>query len=179
MSGTAIVLPGRAYSPDAPLLAFAGYALGDAGWTVRPVWWDPPLPITDETSRWVGEQLAEATDGVDGRVLVVGKSLGTMGAVVAAERGYDAIWLTPLLTRPWLVEAIGSNPGRQLLVGGTADDLWDADVATDLAGPGRVDVLQVDGADHAMLHDDDVVRSAETLVEVTRAMAAFVSAVGR
>jgi hypothetical protein len=78
------------------------------------------------------------------------------------------------LTRPWLVEAIRANPARQLLVGGTGDELWDADVATSLAADG-CDVLQVDGANHGMAVDGDPVRSAEVLVEVTRAMVAFLA----
>ncbi|MEO6510567.1 MAG: hypothetical protein ABIO16_06225 [Nocardioides sp.] len=121
-----------------------------------------------------GEQLAVAAEGVSGRVLVVGKSLGTMGSALAAEREYEGIWLTPLLTRPWLVDAIRANPARQLLVGGTEDELWDRDVAASLASSG-CDVLQVDGADHAMLVDGDPVRSAEALVEVSRAMARFLA----
>ena len=146
--GTGVVLPGRGYPPAAPGLAYAGYVLRAAGWRVRDVWWDPPangsLSLEGEVA-WVGDQLASATDGVDGPVLVVGKSLGTYGARLAAEREYEAIWLTPLLTDPVLVEGIRANPARQLLVGGTADRLWDADVAASLAADG-CDVLQIDGA---------------------------------
>ena len=89
---------------------------------------------------------AEA-DGVP--VLVVAKSLGTRAAEYAAERSLPAIWLTPLLVVPELVAGIRANPARQLLVGGTDDDLWDADVAASLATDG-CDVLQVDGADHSI-----------------------------
>ena len=70
------------------------------------------------------------------------------------------------------MEAIRANPARQLLVGGTADDLWDADVAASLASD-RVDVLQLDGLDHVLLDRADPVRSAEALVDVTRAMVRF------
>ena len=122
--GTGVVLPGRGYPPAAPGCAYAGYVLRAAGWRVRDVWWDPPanasLSIDDEVA-WVGDQLASATAGVAGPVLVVGKSLGTYGARLAAERSYPAIWLTPVLTEPALVDAIRANPARQLLVGGTDD----------------------------------------------------------
>ena len=167
--GTAVVLPGRAYPPPAPLLAFASYALLAAGWTVRDVWWDEPVRQDPD---WVGARLATATEGVEGPVMVVGKSLGTRAAALAAERGYPAIWLTPLLTEAPCVASIRANPARQLLVGGTADDLWDVDVAASLASD-RVDVLQLDGLDHVLLDRADPVRSAEALVEVTRAMVRF------
>ena len=69
-----------------------------------------------------------------------------------------------------MVDAIRANPARQLLVGGTADRLWDADVATSLAADG-CDVLQLDGLDHGLIDPSDAVRSAEALLEITRAMA--------
>ena len=72
-----------------------------------------------------------------------------------------------------LVEGIRANPARQLLVGGTADRLWDPDVAASLAADG-CDVLQIDGIDHGLIDPADPVRTAEALVEITRAMANFV-----
>ena len=176
--GLGVVLPGRGYPPSAPACAYAGYALLAAGWRVRDVWWDPPanglLSIDDEVG-WVGDQLASATADVTGPVFVVGKSLGTYAARLAAERSYPAIWLTPVLTEPALVEAIRANPARQLLVGGTEDRLWDADVAASLAAD-RCDVLQLDGLTHGLVDPADPVRSAEALVESTRAMVRFVAA---
>jgi hypothetical protein len=148
-----------------------------AGWRVRDVWWDPPandsLSLEGEVE-WVGDQLASATLGFAGPVLVVGKSLGTYGARLAAERAYPAIWLTPVLTLVEVVDAIRANPARQLLVGGTADRLWDADVATSLAADG-CDVLQLDGLDHGLIDLADPLHSAEALVEITRTMARFVA----
>jgi hypothetical protein len=148
-----------------------------AGWRVRDVWWDPPanrsLSVDDEVE-WVGDQLSSATAVVAGQVFVVGKSLGTYAARLAAERSYPAIWLTPVLTLPEVSEAMRANPARQLLVGGTDDRLWDADVAASLAADG-CDVLQLDGIDHGLVNLGDAVRSAEALVEITRAMERFVA----
>jgi hypothetical protein len=175
--GLAVVLPGRGYPPAAPGCAYAGYVLRAAGWRVRDVWWDPPangsLSLEGEVT-WVGDQLAAATQRADGPVLVVGKSLGTYAARLAAERSYPAIWLTPLLTDPVLVEGIRANPARQLLVGGTADRLWDADLAASLAARG-CDVLQLDGIAHGLIDPAEPVRSVDALVEITRAMARFVA----
>ncbi len=175
--GLGIVLPGRGYPPAAPGCAYAGYVLLAAGWRVRDVWWDPPandsLSVDGEVD-WVGEQLDAAVAGFSGAVLVVGKSLGTYGARLAAERSYPAIWLTPVLTLPEVAGAIRANPARQLLVGGTDDPLWDADLAASLAGDG-CDVLQLDGLDHGLIDRADAVRSAEALVEITHAMVRFVA----
>lgn len=171
--GTAVVVPGRGYPPAAPLTFFAGFALLQHGWSVRQVWWDPPAYESDaQTTDWVRRQV-EPVLPVSGRVLVVAKSLGTYAAPLAAERGLEAIWLTPLLRTPSLVDAIAANPACQLLVGGSADDLaWDARVARDLAERG-CDVVGVPGADHAMMTPGDVVRGVEAHVDVLRAVDAF------
>ena len=108
-------------------------------------------------------------------VVVVGKSLGTRAASYAAERGLDAVWFTPLLVDPTVAEAVAANSGRQLLVGGLADELWDAAIARELADNGCT-VLEVPDADHGM-GTPDAVRTAEVHLEVARAVEAFLDSV--
>jgi hypothetical protein len=173
--GTAVVIPGRGYPPAAPLLFFAGFALLQHGWSVRQVWWDPPAHESDEqTTAWVKHRVEEALpDG--GRVLLVAKSLGTYAAPLAAERGLEAVWFTPLLQVPPLVDAIAANPARRLLVGGTADELaWRPDVARSLAAQG-CDVCELPGADHALMTPGDTVRGVEVHAEAARALDRFLS----
>lgn len=178
--GLAIVLPGRAYSPTAPLLDFARQALLQHGFSVQQVWWDADTRFEEEVrdpEPWVRGRIEEALgEEPADHVVVVGKSLGTWAASYAAERGLDALWFTPLLVRPELAEALGANPGRQLLVGGLADDLWDAAVAAELAESG-CDVLEVADADHGMA-TPDAVRSAEIQLDVARATDAFLRSLG-
>jgi len=168
--GTAVVLPGRAYPPVAPLLWFATQELLRHRWRVQHVWWDAPGEHGDiDHYDWVADQLLQHLPD-SGPALVVAKSLGTLAAPLAAQRGYPAIWLTPILTEPRVVEALARNPARQLLVGGTADThSWRSDAARELAGQDCA-VLEIPDADHAMQAAGDPVRSAEMLVEVTRAM---------
>ncbi len=128
----------------------------------------------DEPEAWVRRHVeaALAQETAD-HVVIVGKSLGTRAAPVAAERGLDAIWMTPLLVDPVLAEGIAANAGRQLLVGGLADELWDPAVARELADAG-CDVLEVPDADHGM-GTPDAVRTAEIHLEVARAVEAYLS----
>jgi hypothetical protein len=173
--GTALVIPGRGYPPAAPLLFFAGLALLQHGWSVRQVWWDPPAHESDElTAAWVRAQVEQALPR-EGRVLLVAKSLGTYAAPLASERGFEAVWLTPLLQIPSLVDALAANPARQLLVGGSADQIaWRADVARSLAERG-CDVCEIPGADHGLLTPGDLVRGVEVHAEVVRALDRFLS----
>ncbi|EON25588.1 hypothetical protein CF8_0298 [Nocardioides sp. CF8] len=173
--GLAVIAPGRAYPPSAPLLEFARQALVQHGFTVQQIWWDTTDRAEGEDpEHWVRRHVEEALAHEDAdQVVIVGKSLGTRAASYAAERALDAIWLTPLLVEPALAEAIAANAGRQLLVGGLADELWDATVARELADAG-CDVLEVADADHGM-GTADAVRSAQIHVEVARAVDSFLA----
>ena len=172
--GLALVAPGRAYSPSAPLLDFARIALQQHGFTVQQLWWDTTAGGDEEPEPYVRRHVAAALAEEDAdHVVVVGKSLGTRAASYAAERGLDAIWFTQLLVDPVVAEAVAANAGRQLLVGGLADELWDAEVARELADNG-CDVLEIADADHVMA-TGDAVRTAEIHLEVARAVETFLS----
>ena len=174
--GLAVVAPGRAYPPSAPLLDFARLALLHHGFTVQQLWWDSTTRGDEDAEEWVRRHVAAALAEEDAdHVVVVGKSLGTLAASYAAERGLDAIWFTPLLVEPAVAEAIGANAGRQLLVGGLTDGLWDAAAARELADNG-CDVLEVADADHGM-GTPDAVRTAEIHLEVARAVDSFLRAI--
>jgi predicted alpha/beta-hydrolase family hydrolase len=150
--GTALLVPGRGYPPQAPLLFFTGIALLQHGWRVEHHWWDPPAHESDErTAAWVRGEVDGALPA-DRRTLLVGKSLGTWAAPLAAERQLPAIWLTPILGVPVVAEAIATNPAPQLLVGGTADE------------------LEIPDADHVLMRPADVVAGAAAHVDVARAV---------
>jgi pimeloyl-ACP methyl ester carboxylesterase len=168
----ALVAPGRAYSPSAPLLDFTKRALLQHDVTVQELWWDSTSRGDEDAEAWVRRHVsaAHAREDAD-HVIVVGKSLGTCAASYAAERGLDAIWLTPLLVDPVVAEGIAANPGRQLLVGGLGDELWDPAVARELAEAG-CEVLEVPDADHSM-GTADAVRTAKIHLEVARSVEAF------
>jgi predicted alpha/beta-hydrolase family hydrolase len=167
--GTAVLLPGAGYPPQAPLLFFAGFVLRRHGWRVVHHWWDAPeYESAEQLTAWVcgeGESALAST----GATLVIGKSLGTRAAPLVAERGLPAVWLTPLLGDETLVEAMAANPARQLLVGGTADPVWDPPVARRLAEQG-CHVVEVPDADHILMTPGDVAAGVEAHAEVVRAL---------
>lgn len=172
--GTAVLVPGAGYPPQAPLLFFTGFLLLQHRWRVEHHWWDPPdLESAEAYTAWVCGQVAAALPA-GGRTLVVGKSLGTRAAPLAAERGLPAVWHTPLLGDAALVDAIAANPAPQLLVGGTADPFWNAAVARRLTAPG-CEVVEVDGADHVLMVPDDAVRGVESHVVAMRAVDAWLA----
>lgn len=153
--GTVPMIPGRASSCDMSLLAWTTRALQATGWTVLQAEWNlSGVPVDPrEFIECVAQQLDEM-ERQPGPVLVVAKSLGTLAAHWAAEQGYPAVWLTPVLNAAGLyplpghsdalAERIREYPADNLVVGGTADSLWQ----TGFRGTGKV--LEIEGASHSL-----------------------------
>ncbi len=169
--GRCLVLPGRQYTPDGPLLFFAAQAALIRGWDVRQVWWEAPergsLPIADEMD-WVGDQLDQAFEGYTGRQMVIGKSLGTLAATRAAARCIDAAWLTPLLTEPEAAKPLLTYPAAQFVVIGSSDPYLSREVLDVLPGTSLV----VPG-DHVMRVADDAAAMVGSHEQFVRAFDAW------
>lgn len=171
----AVVLPGARGGPCAPLPMFAGDAAEIRGAEVMRVSWigtDDPLAMADaERTRWVADQAAPALAGRT--PLLIGKSLGTHAAGLAAERSLPAIWLTPLLGSAEVVTALERATAPFLLVGGSADRAWDGTLARRLTPH----VLEVADADHGMYVPGPLVESVAVLGRVVTAVERFLDEV--
>jgi hypothetical protein len=189
-SRLAIVLPGFGQSADTPYLYYITSHFIDLGADV--------LLVDYQYNRSAGYQALEAaeqrrwlvTDTTAAcraalaqrpyaRVALIGKSLGTraMAHLLASEqglRGAEAIWLTP----PWREEpvraALLANGRRNLVVIGTADPHYDADIAAELRHVGDCTLLVISDAEHGLEIDGDVLRSVQALDEAMRAVVGFI-----
>jgi hypothetical protein len=174
-SSWVVLLPGAAYSAQAPLLWFARRAAIDAGRNV--------LAIVDtfvraqDAVRWVDERteagLAFVRDR-DPRPAVIAKSLTSLASAIAAREGLAAVWLTPLIAAgheltSTVVAGLQASSAPRLLVGGTADPSWDGTVARSFT---NAEVLELDGADHG-LEVADLAASAANLATVAGAIRRF------
>jgi hypothetical protein len=159
---TALVLPGRMLA-GMPVNAFAIESVWSRGWRAVLVW-DEYLDTTQDMTAWVRARLdaAAAYAGGAGERLVIGKSLGTLAAGAAAERGWRAVWLTPLLNAPEFVEMLRRRTAPALLIGGTNDPAWNGALARELSD----DVLELEGADHGLAR-------IEHLAPIVAAIGAF------
>lgn len=138
----AVFLPGLEIGCEWTPMRLTSIHLQALGWTTMLLRWQP-----ERRPEWVEEQAAAALEllGTE-RVLLVGKSLGTFAAAVAAERGLPAIWFTPLLNERRVVEALERSEAPIFLVGGTHDETFDPQLAERLATAS----LTVVGADHSL-----------------------------
>jgi pimeloyl-ACP methyl ester carboxylesterase len=171
----AVVIPGGKFGPAAGLLMYAGTVAGRRGATVHRHQWsrEPSNPFEPEIESWVRAEVVRLLDALGGNLLLIGKSLGSNAAVLAAERGLPAVWLTPVLTVPWIASALGRATAPFLLVGGTADAMWDGASARRLSPH----VLEVEGADHGMQLPGPLIDSIAVLGQVIGAMEEFLDAI--
>jgi alpha-beta hydrolase superfamily lysophospholipase len=178
----ALLIPGNVYSPERPLLHFARAVFARHGWTTQEVWWDerPPQRDSQDLHPWyarlrsfVNTQVSRVLDDETApRIALVGKSMGAFAAALAADRNLPGIWLTPVLRDSPLPDDLRRSAAPFLLVGSAADPSWDPEVARSFGQP----VYEVPDADHGMEIEEDPVRSAEVLRQVTAAMDAHVRA---
>ncbi|WP_198667269.1 alpha/beta fold hydrolase [Glycomyces dulcitolivorans] len=172
----ALLLPGRNYSVQGPLLMYTHVALQSRGAHTYPIEWKDVDRLAADEQTMV-EGVCEQTETVLDRVhnddppLLVGKSLGTAAAVLAAHHGLPAIWFTPLLKDYSIVQALRRATAPFLLIGGTADPAWNQALARELPG----EVCEIRGADHGMfLRGRPLVDSANALADVIEAVEAFI-----
>jgi pimeloyl-ACP methyl ester carboxylesterase len=171
---SAILAPGGNYGADGPLLMYARLAVQRRGGHAHPIVWEPSEGPDFSRQRWrVASQVEAAVEEVSAATgaapVVIGKSLGSLAAPVAADRGLAAVWFTPLLTDEPTMAALRRATGPCLLVGGTADRFWDGQAARSLPA----DVVEIDGADHGMLVPGRLAASAAVLGQVITAVEDF------
>ncbi|MHB0927721.1 MAG: hypothetical protein ACYC3W_02200 [Candidatus Nanopelagicales bacterium] len=165
--GVALLLPGRRYGVERPVLYYVAEALRDLGWQTVAVVWDND----DASDEAVLSRGSEALQSLPpGRAMVVGKSLGSLLALEVAELHLPAIWLTPVLTEPRVREGIRIHTARALLVGGTADSMWDSV----LAHASGHSLLELVGGDHRLQVPGDAISSAQFLVTLAEHARTFV-----
>jgi pimeloyl-ACP methyl ester carboxylesterase len=161
-----VLLPGVRYFSQAPLLWFAREAAQARGWSVVEV--DERAPGDQEPFEWMRGQARRALDATDAELtVVVGKSLGSAAAPMVSG---PAVWLTPLLVRPEIVEGLGSASAPTLLVGSPADPTWGEGNVPDNPA---LEVLELEGLDHSLQVSGDPLASLDALRTVTQRVASF------
>jgi hypothetical protein len=166
-SRCAVILPGVRYFSQAPLLWFAREAAQAHGWSVLEV--DEHAPNEEEPFEWMRGQARQALDAAAGAELtvVVGKSLGSVAAPLVTG---PAAWLTPLLIRPEVVEALGSAEAPTLLVGSPDDPTWNGGAVPDNPA---LEKLELPGLDHSLQVPGDPSASIDALRTVIDRLGAF------
>lgn len=166
----AVVLPGIRYFSQAPLLWFAREAAQAQGWSVVEV--DERAPAGEEPFAWMLGQAERALEEASGpaTVAVIGKSLGSIAATIWSG---PAAWLTPLLDREEIVEALRPTRAPTLLVGSPDDPSWGGGTVPDNPA---LDVLELPGLDHSLQVSGSPSASLDVLRTVTERVSSWLAA---
>ena len=181
----AVVLPGAGYTAQAPLLHYATDIYLHKGYDV--------LKINDryndefydkftmkELSDAIRFDVANVIDQVTAgspyeEFCLVGKSLGTIAMAALLERPMfrvaKAVWLTPLIKRPDVLEAMRVMPNPALGFIGDEDPVYDAERCFQIKSNPQLDLRVVPGTEHSLeipgnpLASIDVLKGIMTEIE--------------
>jgi pimeloyl-ACP methyl ester carboxylesterase len=170
----AILAPGGNNSVDVPVLMFARLAVQRRGGHTHPIRWEFAEGRDFSAQRQqVISQVEEAVDELTATTgsapIIIAKSLGSLAAPLVADRGLPAVWFTPLLTDVSTVAALRRATAPCLLIGGTADPFWNGHTARSIAA----EMVEIEGADHAMIVPGRLAESAAALGRVITAVEYF------
>jgi pimeloyl-ACP methyl ester carboxylesterase len=180
-NGTAVLLPGAGYPVEGPLLWFTRDVLNSMGRSVVAV--RDSFGGGNDPRAWVEDRASAALAylGDKARPMIVGKSISTLAAPLAAERELAAVWLTPLINlRRWpaatsVVDAIRRSTAPLMLVGGSADPAWDSEFARSVTS---AEVLEIEGADHSLALPTDALARLDALRRYVEALRNFAHRAG-
>ncbi len=171
----AVLLPGRGYTAQVPLLYWTSVILGQKGWDVYAAEWalgDAADDPADFVAREWGEIISALPCAPD---LVVAKSLGTFAASHAVAAGIPGVWLTPLVGHDVVATALRAASATHLIVAGTTDATWWPDRISETAAA----VMEIAGADHGLQSDGDWEESYAVQRRVFARIAAHAAALAR
>jgi hypothetical protein len=162
----AVLLPGMVYPTRAPALWFAREAAMALGYSTLEVLGEP-VEHADKLG-WERDCAERAiAEAGSARVVVIGKSLASLLAAEISDRNLPAAWLTPPLTEPSMIDALSRVRNPALLLGGTADPMWEADAIPDNPA---LQVVELRGVDHALQVTGDPGASLDALRQMTQAL---------
>lgn len=176
----AVVLPGAGYTAQAPLLHFAtdiylqqGYDVLTVNYRYNDAFYDDFT--MEEISDAIRSDVAASIDQVLAEYSyeefsLIGKSLGTIAMASELKRPIfcdaKAIWLTPLIQRPDVFDAMHTLPNQALGFIGDEDPVYDEERFTPLKSNPQLALRLVPGADHSLKLPGQTLASIELLKEI-------------
>lgn len=179
-SGLAVMLPGGGYTTQAPLFHYATEIYLNKGYDVLNVNYRYNDAFYDDYSR---EDLSEAIrfdvakiiEGVIAEASydnfsLVAKSLGTIALASELKRPLfreaKAIWLTPLIKRQDIFDAMQTLPNQALSFIGDEDPNYDAERWNQLKTNSQMELQLVPGTEHSLELPGKLIASIEIMKDI-------------
>ncbi|WP_214819808.1 MULTISPECIES: alpha/beta family hydrolase [unclassified Exiguobacterium] len=180
-----ILLPGYGYTNDSPMFRYTTALCLENGLNVLEVNYnyrderydsvDVSVAIVNDV-RLVIDQLLQSHSF--NKYIIIGKSLGTIA--MTSERGRhvfrdaELVWLTPLLKRNDVYEAILSHEGKQLVLMGTEDQHYILERIKNLEHEALTELEIVEQMNHSLEYTGDTYRSLRLLETLLKRVEEFV-----
>jgi pimeloyl-ACP methyl ester carboxylesterase len=166
-----VLLPGMVYPTRAPVLWFAREAAMALGYSALEVLGEP-VEHADKLG-WTRDCAHRAIrEAGSAQVIIIGKSLASLLAAEISDLNLPAAWLTPPLTEPAMIDALGGVHQPTLLLGGSADPMWKADA---IPNNPAFQITELPGVDHALQVAEDPTTSLDALRQMTEALTAWLT----
>jgi hypothetical protein len=185
----AIIYPGGNYTAQMPLLYYPNRILQMAGADVLCVdyQYSTSAVTAMNNAEWEAMFAADIAASLQvglaqrsyARLTLIGKSLGTLALAHLLDtqpiaKQASLIWLTPLLTRDSVFEAIKRTPHRALFAIGTQDSYYHEERLNELIFLTGGKSVVIENADHSLELRNDIPGSLGAMLRVTKAIEAFV-----
>lgn len=166
-----VMFPGKNYSCEKPTLHYAGLAARECGYDILALEYGYQAARTELEYREIpkiiedSERAVRQLIGSYEEIVFISKSLGTVVAgevhrKLGAGANVRQIYLTPIPdTLPYIHET------RAVVVYGTKDDLFPAELASRLTASNRLKIVSIPGANHVL----ETARAEESL-EILRGL---------
>ncbi|WP_100372361.1 alpha/beta family hydrolase [Bacillus sp. FJAT-45037] len=180
----AIMLPGAGYTTKAPLLHFSTGLFYNEGYDILHVNYtynQEELAQLKAQDFITGVERAVEAE-LDGRhydsVYVVAKSLGTIAlSSMVRDKKFSstmkAVWLTPLINKDEVFDAMMNSVYKSLCVIGDQDPYYSKKRIDELKSHDTMTCKVIPGANHGLQLDHDVMKSIDLLKEVMEEIKKF------
>jgi len=183
----AVILPGLNYTCDMPLLYFPAKYLMGRGADVLQVHSDYTISIFHSANRqnqavWLATDAQAAlragrSHGDYRQLVLIGKSIGSLALASLVSMDLDlpavAVWLTPLLAEPRLVESATNSRLPGLFVASRSDPTFDGAALDRIKERAPAEALLFEGANHSLEIPGDAFQSLEILRQVLQGLHSF------
>lgn len=174
----AVVLPGIGYTLERPLLDYSTKLCKELGYDILGIEYGFQLSgekferenmniIVDETYAL----LKMALNPKYKRIVFIGKSIGTVVQIFLLnkliEEGYEFDFTNIYLTPVNSTVDLGIKKGA-LVFTGTSDPLINEENVEKIENVSQIELIKIDGADHSMNIENDIVRSSEILTYIIK-----------
>lgn len=180
-SKLAIILPGMGYTVQAPLLYYSTGLMFNKRYDVLHINYQYDSSFSKLGTNEQFLKIHEDVNEVINLVLagnpykdftIIAKSIGTLAlaALVNQERFFKAqtVWLTPLITRDVVYQALQLAAQQSLVIFGDEDPVYDEERFNVLKEITNITAKVITGLNHGLEIENDIYHSIEVIKQVTK-----------